>query len=198
MIVSPPELADPDRRFALVHAPSSVRTALASLWALDERLSRVIAGAREPSLAQLRLAWWRQAIAAADGRGEPVLDALANVPLDRTRLAGLVDGWEVLIDVPWSDDALRQHATLRGALLFTLSAELLGGAVVGAGEGWALTDLARRGGSAEALQLAREVFTDGWTADARPLRILARLAARDVARGAFGPRSNAQFWRALF
>ena len=198
MIVTPPELADPDRRFALIHAPVAMRPALASLWALDERLSRVIAGAREASLAQLRLAWWRQAIALGEARGEPVLDALGNLALDRSRIADMVDGWEVLIDTPWSEATLREHGRLRGGRLFALSGELLSGKCMGAGEGWALTDLARRSESREAWSLAREALANGWSAAPRPLRILARLAERDVSSGAMMPRTKLQLWRALF
>ena len=60
------DIADPERRLALAYAPRDRRGALAVLWALDERLGSIVAATREAMLGEIRLAWWRDALAGLD------------------------------------------------------------------------------------------------------------------------------------
>jgi hypothetical protein len=62
----------------------------------------VVRTAREPMLAQLKLAWWRDRLAADPAvwpKGEPLLARLAQWR-EPAGLGALVDGWESLLGEP--------------------------------------------------------------------------------------------------
>lgn len=62
-------------------APEAVRPALYALAAYRIELRRVVAGARDPLAAEIRLEWWREAIRDAGtgaGRSLPLVDALRD------------------------------------------------------------------------------------------------------------------------
>lgn len=193
------DLIDPERSLALVYAPSRCRDALAVLWQLDERLGAVLDIAQEPMIRAIRLAWWREALEALDHGpppDEPLLQALTAqvLPLGVSGkdLAMLEEGWSALVDIP-PDPA--RHARSRGAVLFDLSARLLGeaagGRIAQAGEGWALVDrLAREANGAgepalrrHAETVLRSALRGQWPRPLRPLGILAMLALRDARPG---------------
>ena len=70
---------EPDRYLAALLAPPSARPHLLALAAFLSELARVPARVRrEPAMGQIRLQWWRDAIAAPEGArtGNPVADAL--------------------------------------------------------------------------------------------------------------------------
>ena len=70
---------EPDRYLAALLAPPSARPHLLALAAFLGELARVPARVtREPAMGQIRLQWWRDAIAAPAGArtGNPVADAL--------------------------------------------------------------------------------------------------------------------------
>lgn len=195
-----PVLHDPERLIALSYAARDRRAGLAALWQLDETLAGVLRTTREPMVGQMRLTWWHAALSAMDDGivpNQPLLSALAGAVLPRgisgQTMAGMVDGWEALLDAePLDEAALMAHAEARGAGLFRLGAQLLGGtddgAVVQAGIGWALVDLgwhvrdsaARR----QCLSLAGPVLEGAlasrWPRLIRPLGMLARLALIDA------------------
>lgn len=87
---------DPDRwlssRFV---ADASARADLALLYLIDNELAAVRGKARDPLVAEMRLAWWREAIegvmAGKGGRGHPLLEALAASGLPLGPVAGLPD-----------------------------------------------------------------------------------------------------------
>ncbi len=143
--------ADPERRLALAYVPAARRPALAAIWALDERLAGIVAATREPMIGRIRLAWWRDALAALDDAAppaEPLLVALAAEVLPTVSGAGMaamVAGWDALLPLDAVDEAaLESHAEERGERLFALSGRLLGGAPpAGAGAMWARADLVR-------------------------------------------------------
>lgn len=146
-------LHDPLRDLALSYAPADRRAGLEALFALDAALGQVLRTTREPMVGQMRLAWWREALAALDTApppAEPVLQALAAVVLPRgvagRQLARLADGWEQLLSAPLDVSVMQRHAVLRGANLFELSAMVCGVALDRryqlAGRGWAFADLA--------------------------------------------------------
>lgn len=143
--------------------------------------------AREPQLAAIKLAWWREQLQALDATpppAEPRLQSVAAELLPRgvkgVDLAELEDGWlELLQPVP---DLGR--ASGRGEVLFRLAARLLGvtGAETAAlGQAWARADLARRAGSAE--WLGAQTQAGPVPRKLRPLGALAALALRDIRRG---------------
>ena len=185
---------DPDRRLALAYAPAAARPALEALWRLDVTLGAVLARGREPMVTRIRLAWWRDALAALDRAPpppEPILHAVAAqllpAGLSGAELAEMEEGWaELLAEGP---PALETYADKRGGLLFLFSARLLGApAEVGsAGARWALVDLARRSADpVEAKAALRAAWErpepPAWPRALRPLAMLSLLAARDLAR----------------
>lgn len=209
---------DPERALVLRYAPPAARAGLAALLALDDRLGAEVRRGREPALAQLRLAWWAEALTALDGAPpppEPILQALARevLPLrvEGVWLAGMIDGWELLLgDEPLDDTALGAFATARGGRLFAAAATLLGradGRIQALGEGWALADPARRWrepvaaawAAAMALERLDGAFARRWPAELRPLGALALLARSDLNGGTPGAPSRIArlFWHRL-
>ena len=84
-------------RLALSYAPAAARPAAMALLRLDDRLSRIVAGASEPLIAQIKLAWWRDQFAKPPPdwpRGEPLLAELRACGFEGSDLGALVDGWE--------------------------------------------------------------------------------------------------------
>ncbi|MBO9622801.1 MAG: squalene/phytoene synthase family protein [Sphingomonas sp.] len=190
----------PERALVLAYAPGDRRAALAALLALDDALALLLRTTREPALGQMRLAWWREALARLDTEpapAEPVLQGIAQalLPLGVTgaSLVPIVHGWEVLIEEEALDaDALARFGAGRGAL-FVAGGRALGATpgdpVEDAGRGWALADLARnlRGAEeagearAQAGRLLDEALRQRWSARGRALGALAHLARMDLA-----------------
>ena len=188
---------DPDRVLALSYVPVGARRGVAALWELDAALGMVLAGGREPMISRIKLAWWREALERLDRErapAEPVLQALAEHVLPKgvsgTALAAMADAWDALLSPePLTAEELSLYAHARGGLLFGHSAHLLGGeAANGAGEAWALADLARHSANQEdseaAVAAGRALpAPPRWPAKLRPLGMLAALAARDLEPG---------------
>ncbi|MDB5692118.1 MAG: hypothetical protein JWO81_1181 [Alphaproteobacteria bacterium] len=196
---------DPDRALALSYVAAARRPALAALWRLDAALGAVIAGGREPMIARIKLAWWREALERLDrapAPAEPLLQALADhvlpAGLTGAGLAAMEEGWAILLSPePLIAEKLDTYAAMRGGLLFGHSARLLGGgeAPPGAGEAWALVDLARHSANQAdadaALAATRALPLPGrWPARLRPLGMLWALAIRDA--DSVRPRWEAQ------
>lgn len=193
-----------ERALAIGYAPVSRRAGLAALFALDARLGDVLRTTREPLVGQMRLAWWRDGLAALDGRGppaEPILAALALhvLPLGVSggELAAICAGWERLLADPLDAAVLGDVGAGRGGVLFALAARLLAADRAGLdriGEGWALADLAGHLGdpalAGEAKGLARSrldgIAAAHWPRALRPLGALALLARSDLADGVPG------------
>lgn len=141
---SPPVL-----RLALAYAPRDQRLISAAVLALDLRLAQMVRGAREPMLAQIRLAWWRDALNGkhADARGDAVLDGLRACTLTDqqvTILHDLVDAWETMLV---HGDGQADHHSLcprRGAIFRLFVPQGEGGtALEQAGHYWAAWDFWR-------------------------------------------------------
>jgi 15-cis-phytoene synthase len=185
----------PPERLAVAYAPASARPAWIGLLALDRRLARVAMEAREPMLAQIRLAWWRDRFRAPPGEwpaGEPLLAVLAAWDGEQAALEHLVDGWEGAIGGEPDDAALDALVAARAAAMAAL-ARVFGAPSTPALEGqtrhWAATGLppplglrTRRPPPGRAEPLPRAM---------RPLAILAELAR------ASGNEPNAGGLRAL-
>ena len=185
------QISDPDRLLALAYAGKR-REKLYVLFALDEHLGRLIATTREPVLAQMKLAWWRENLSAGDtviSKGEPLLASIHEQGLT-AGLADLVNGWEAILgDLPLANQALDSFASGRGGSLFAAAMALYGqtpnAASLSAGRIWALTDFAFRCSDRETRDraLAMAAAPTDPARLPRPLGILRGLAKSDVARG---------------
>ena len=173
-------------RLALAYAPAATRGRWLTLLALDVRLAGVVRAAREPILAQMRLAWWRDRLrdpAAKWPKGEPLLAAMACWGDEHGALIGLVDGWEALLgEAPLPAETLAQWVEGRVAACQAIGAGDARAARMA--RGWALADLAAHLGHAdEAAVIAAQVAAQDWRAQRlpramRPLMILHGVAAR--------------------
>jgi len=130
-----PDARDPR---IMVAVPRDRRAAIAALWAFAERLTKLLADAREPLIGQIKLAWWRDMAAmladdpAALPKGEPLLAELAASWAGQAGLDTLVDAAEAMLV---ADDAAAHDAAARafGGALFALS-----GGPAGGGARWGL------------------------------------------------------------
>jgi phytoene synthase len=144
------ELLPAPQRLALAYAPARARPAWLALLALDARLGQHVRAGREPILAQIRLAWWRDRLrepAAAWPLGEPVLAALSAWHGKHDQLGKLVDGWEMLLgEAPLAPAALEAFVSGRAAAMQALALVLdhpdAATTAHRAGSGWAMADLA--------------------------------------------------------
>lgn len=90
---------DRDRFLCSLFAPEPARSGLLALLALDHELARTPAVTSEPLLAEIRLEWWREAVAEAAGdgkpRAQPIVEALSEIArrhaLSREALVELID-----------------------------------------------------------------------------------------------------------
>jgi phytoene synthase len=178
--------ADPDRwlssRFI---ADADRRADVIAVYAFDEELTRVAAGAREPMVAEIRLTWWREAIedlaVGKPPRGHPVLQALdqairrnslAAAPLEARAEAA----FEELDGGRFADEAaLDRHLDGVGGAVMALACAITGGVDAAplrpAAHAWGLAGLVRRRGA------GFDRFPEGWS-DAEPaIRARKALAA---------------------
>lgn len=167
-----------DRDLVRLHWPVRLRNAFDTLLLLDDRLAEVALGASQPALGAIKLAWWRDQLAALDTQPpppEPLLERVAAELLPRelsgATLGSLAEGWMALLDEA-ADPAPR------GRALFGMLGHLLGTEAAG-GEAFSRADLARRTGER------------GWLAPcpseksppaARPITMLDALGRRDSCR----------------
>ena len=200
-----PLIVDPERALSLAYAPASKRDALALLWRLDEQLSVIVARTDNPTVGQMRLTWWDEALRTARTARpvDPLLVALAEErSIDLETLRPLIDGWEALLDeLPLSNEVLDRYASQRGGTLFQAASALLGGGPADeAGRLWALADLAFRTSDRKTAERALALAKDTRHSLPRPLAMLTALALYDRRRGLDRPRrqgSPARLLRAL-
>ncbi|SBV33332.1 conserved protein of unknown function [uncultured Sphingopyxis sp.] len=130
-----PDMRDPR---VMVAVPREKRPAMAALWGLAARLTKLLADAREPLIGQIKLAWWRDMAAmiasdpAALPKGEPLLAELQASWARQGGLDALVDAAEAML-LAESDTERRAASESFGGHLFALS----GGAEAG-GRRWGL------------------------------------------------------------
>lgn len=181
-----------DHRLALSYAPARSRGPTAAVLVLDARLARIVGQRREPILAQMRLAWWRERLAgdpSQRGLGDPLLALLTDWQEIRDGLAALVDGWEALLAEPPLPDAAavafaHGRAQAFAALARQLGEEAHAGAAAKACAAWALAELAAKTHDPEEAASIRALAGQAdWNRVAlpralRPLAVLHGLAAR--------------------
>ena len=183
-------------RLSLAYAPGRARLPTLALFALDTRLAGLLRNSREPMLAQLRLAWWRENLDASGDEwpaGEPLLAALQSWKGEHKALIPLVDGWEALTgQAPLAAEALETMVAGRGDA-FAALAQALGRpqeaeAARQLGRRWALADLAMRLSNAKERETvlamrSREGPAPRVSRALRPLLVLQALAERRLAKG---------------
>lgn len=187
----------PLARLALAYAPRDALLPTLGLLALDARLAGLLRHSREPMLAQLRLAWWRETLgqdAGAWPEGEPLLAALRSWNNRHGALVALVDGWEMLTGpAPLPAASLEAMAEGRarafGGLARALGCDAHEGATQAVARRWARADLPMRLGHGEERAAADALFlalADPLPRLPRPLRpvcVMAALATRRLAKG---------------
>ena len=186
----------PPSRLALAYAPAAIRPAFALLLRFDVRFAGIVGLASEPLIAQMKLAWWRDAMLAAPPQrpaGEPLLSslfALDNSVLNDAAVM-LADAWEILIaNDDWSPSTIDDFAKARQQAVFRGYTQLIGApdCPAGLGEQWALGDLRKNFGD-RVSDVARKSVALPKKRIYRPLTILA-MSVREVS----GPRL---VWHAL-
>lgn len=182
-------------RLALAYAPARARADWLTVLALDAKLAAVRVSAREPVLAQLRYAWWRDRLQQAPAdrpQGEPLLQSLASWGDAGAKLAAMVDGWEALLgDPPRATEAIEAFVAGKEAAMSALAERLQcdAAAARALARRWALADLALGLVSADTAPLAKAALAaspkpSGRCAQAmRPLAVLAHLNVRAVRKG---------------
>lgn len=187
---------------AIQYAPTASRPDLLAVWQLDARMGHLYSGAREPALAEIKLAWWEERL--RDLRTdvvppEPLLRQLAAASMiDVADLVGIADGWRTLLVNGFLADVLSKHAEARGRGLMQAGAAALNGApiepMLTASEGYALVDLAAARVDHEerqaVLATARDRFVRAgpivWPRALRPIGMIVELARGDACRGVLG------------
>lgn len=151
MIPEPTDPLPPEAELALAWSGPKVRGPLSIALQFDRRLARIVARTSEPMLGQMRLAWWREALAKPldeRPRGDAVLDGIGVHWQGQERaLAPMVDAWEVLVTAErLGPDEAAAFGAGRGAFFAGLGLVDDFGAVAArlglAGRRWALADAA--------------------------------------------------------
>lgn len=125
------ELAPP-AQLAIAYAPLNIRSAFALLLQIDNRFAEILRNAREPMIAQIKMAWWREAFASpaeARPKGEPLLHALNEVGeyIPLSALEALAAAWEHLLgNERFSQELVDAHAELRAEAIFLTYAGWMG------------------------------------------------------------------------
>ena len=143
---------DPDRFLALMAAPPAARTQLAPLYAFNLEGARAPWVTAEPLIAEMRLQWWRDALAEiaagaaprAHEVAEPLAEVLRAAPVPAALLDRLIEArrWDIARE-PFPDTAaLAAHLDATGGGLMWAAALALG---AGPGAGATVRDRARAG-----------------------------------------------------
>ena len=124
---------DKDRYLAGLFAPAAERRHLYALYAFASEIARVREAAHEPLPGEIRLQWWRDALA-GEGRGEafanPVaaalLDTVAQCALPKGPLIALIDAhaFDLYDEVMPSLADLDAYAERTAGTLFRLGAQI--------------------------------------------------------------------------
>jgi phytoene synthase len=127
--------ADKDRFLAGLFAPAAARRHLYALYAFAAEIARVRGAAREPLPGEIRLQWWRDALA-GEARGDvaanPVaaalIDTIERCALPKGSLLALIDAhaFDLYDDAMASMTDLDAYAERIAGVLFGLGAHILG------------------------------------------------------------------------
>jgi phytoene synthase len=166
---------DPDRFLASLFAPAALRPALWALCAFNDELARAREVASEPTLALIRLHWWREVVEGTRKRHEvatPLSDAVAQGLLLPSDLLAMIDAREAEAGDPFETAAAWRDWLHAGAGGLAVAAARL----LGAPDPEAYRPLGAAYGAGGALRSARLLAAHG-----RCLLPLDALAARGIA-----------------
>jgi phytoene synthase len=147
--------ADKDRFIAGLFAPAARRRHLYALYAFAAEIARVREAAREPMPGELRLQWWRDAVAGG-GEAHPVAaalrDTMARCALTEEALIALIDAhtFDLYDDAMAGMADLEAYAQATAGTAFALAARCLAddprdiGATAPAALACGLTEVVRR------------------------------------------------------
>ena len=175
--------------------PAGNRACVDILWRLETRLSELCFAGKEPALRQIRLAWWRDALAALDAPNrrvpdEPLLRDVAAMLLpilSGAQLAAHAEAKLAALSTDWATD----DVMAAGQSLFVLMAPLLGSTARchgGAAYMLTATALAVEDGADRARLLRAAAALPLTSGQPRALAVLDRLARRIACHG--GRRSR--------
>lgn len=122
----------PPANLAVAYTPVAFRPAFTLLLQFDMRFADIVRKAREPMIAQIKLAWWRDAFAmdpALRPKGEPLLQLLGACgdTIKFSALEDLVSAWELMLgEGEWAAQDVETHAALRGRAIFGSYAAWIG------------------------------------------------------------------------
>ncbi len=147
---------DRDRYWAALFVPEPSRTGLMTLAAFNVELARIPEIVSDPMMGEIRLQWWRDALAGDTDTGNLIADALRltvqEFQLDRPRLQGLIDAriFDLTGDIMPDQQAARAYLHKTAGSMFALALKILGDetsgpemAVKDAGLAYGLTGLMR-------------------------------------------------------
>ncbi|MGQ9368438.1 phytoene/squalene synthase family protein [Azospirillum sp. A39] len=127
---------DHDRFLTCLFAPAERREGLFALYAFNVEVAKTREVVSEPMLGQMRLQWWRDAVAGAYGEGtlpehavaRPLAAVVAAQGLTRSHFERLIDGREADLDdtQPATLTCLANYAEVTSAPLVRLALESLG------------------------------------------------------------------------
>jgi phytoene synthase len=202
--------ADPDRYFCSLFAPADKREALWLLYAFNHELARAREVASEPTLALIRLTWWREVVDGTAKQHEiaaPLGQALEAGLFGRAELAALIDARETEAEAAIPDfDSFMNYARGTAGRLARIAGRVLGAdsdAVEDLGTAYGIAGvlraapfLARQGRSllpadgtpeARLTEAARALLAARAPRAALPAALPAAYARRDLGR-AYRPR----------
>ena len=180
----------PPTQLAIAYADKRFRKNLGTLLAFDDRIAGVVGRGSEPIFAQMKIAWWQEALAKPAHlrpKGEPLfaeLQQLENAALAEGMIAAMLlvlDAWGILAaHEEWSHDQVKAFAETRSNAVFETYAGWVATCSPNAEQGqrWAVDDLSARFGkqfgdanSAPPHRMHRRL---------RPLSILAHSVRPDI------------------
>lgn len=127
---------DHDRYLAALLAPSSARDPLLTIAAFHGEIARIPASVHEPTIAAIRLQWWRDALEdpSSAATGSPVADAMRRALLAKeiepAAPLAIIDAYEALLH-PGSlaaPEAITAFADAGQGAAFRMAARVLGAA----------------------------------------------------------------------
>ena len=171
----------PPQSLAVVYARSDLRSGFSLLLAFDARLADIVGRTGEPMIAQMKFAWWYDAIsrdAVNRPKGEPMLLALnkLSVPGVDAAVLQLLDAWSILLAADdWTAELVARFASSRSAAIFiTYTSWMRQDVDVSEmGMDWATADLKQRFGAKVLCSQNEKKPTVRTIRQLRPLSILA-------------------------
>ena len=122
--------ADPDRFFCALFAPAQKREFLLLLYAFNNELARAREVTSEPTLALIRLTWWREVVDGATKKHEiaaPLSAAITAGVFSKADLAALIDSREAEAEPQIPDfDSFMNYARGTAGRLARIAGKILG------------------------------------------------------------------------